>query len=185
MFDTDPPMVGILAPEAGSGAGAGQSAASMGQEFLASPYASSSPNMSMQRPGSPGLGYQSMDTTGDGSSSQQQQTNVSQTGQNGQAQGQRSEEPLHPLAPRWPPTTTDSTYVFWPGPPGRGRNAAANALANAAVNAANAGGNGDEVGLGQVVLSRQKTAQEVYGSVMAPYDYTAGYHSLMKYLPHR
>lgn len=182
-------MVGILGPDAGNGSGAGQSAGNMGQEFLASPYASSSPNMSLQRSGSPGLGYQSMDTTGDGSSRQQQQSGAPQTGQTNQAQGQRSEEqqPLHPLAPRWPPTTTDSTYVFWPGPPGRGRNAAANALANAAVNAASAGGNGDELGLGlgQVVLSRQKTAQEVYGSVMAPYDYTAGYHSLMKYLPHR
>ncbi|EIM81151.1 uncharacterized protein STEHIDRAFT_134790 [Stereum hirsutum FP-91666 SS1] len=147
-------------------------------EFLASPYASSSPNMSMQRSGSPGLGYQSMDTAGEGSSGQQQQLGASQTGQNAQGQVQRSEEPLHPLAPRWPPTTTDSTYVFWPGPPGRGRNAAATALANAVAG-------GDDIGLGQVVLSKQKTAQEVYSSVIAPYDYTAGYHSLMKYLPHR
>lgn len=83
-------------------------------------------------------------------------------------------EPLHPLAPRWPPSTTDSTYVFWPGPVanmGTSRSAAASALPNGA----NKGS----------ALMRPKTAQEVYDTVTTPYDYTEGYHSLMKYLPYR
>ncbi|KAI0268780.1 hypothetical protein BC834DRAFT_653237 [Gloeopeniophorella convolvens] len=53
---------------------------------------------------------------------------------------------LHPLAPRWPPSTTDSAGLELSGP---------------------------------------KTAEEVYGSITKPYDYTEGYHFLMKVLPYR
>lgn len=135
----------------------------------------------MQRAGSP-LPYLPPEGAADGSSGQQSQA-VAPTGQNGQTQSSAGEtRELHPLAPRGPPTTTDSTYVFWPGPAGRGRNAAANALANAVVGA---GASGEDGPHGQLALTRQKTAQEVYGNITAPYDYTAGYHSLMKYLPHR
>ena len=34
-------------------------------------------------------------------------------------------------------------------------------------------------------LSGPKTAEEVYGSITKPYDYTEGYHFLMKVLPFR
>ena len=123
----------------------------------------------------PVLTYPPMDTAADGLSQQ----GIPPAGQLVQSADDQQKQ-LHPLAPRWPPTTTDSTYVFWPGPLGKGRNAATSALAGA-----NANGNSGDDGLSQALVSRQKTAQDVYGSVMAPYDYTAGYHSLMKYLPHR
>ncbi|TFY74732.1 hypothetical protein EWM64_g9280 [Hericium alpestre] len=75
-------------------------------------------------------------------------------------------EPLHPLAPRWPPSSTDSTYVFSPETLSRSRLSAYNSLSNTDP-------------------ARQRSAQEVYDNVTAPYDYTEGYHSLMKYLPKR
>jgi len=34
-------------------------------------------------------------------------------------------------------------------------------------------------------FSGPKTAEEVYGSITKPYDYTEGYHFLMKVLPFR
>lgn len=34
-------------------------------------------------------------------------------------------------------------------------------------------------------LTGPKTAEEVYGSITKPYDYTEGYHFLMKVLPFR
>ncbi|TFY58137.1 hypothetical protein EVG20_g8271 [Dentipellis fragilis] len=75
-------------------------------------------------------------------------------------------EPLHPLAPRWPPSTTDSTYVFCPDTAPRSRTAAFSSMSG-------------------MELARQRTSQEVYETVTAPYDYTEGYHFLMKYLPKR
>ncbi|KAI9511158.1 hypothetical protein F5148DRAFT_1173060 [Russula earlei] len=57
-----------------------------------------------------------------------------------------SQSALHPLAPRWPLSSSDSAELELSGP---------------------------------------KTAEEVYGSITKPYDYTEGYHFLMKVLPFR
>ena len=78
-----------------------------------------------------------------------------------------SQSPLHPLAPRWPLSTTDQAYVF-------------QSFLFEVITQRNLGAT--DSGLG---FSGPKTAEEVYGSVTKPYDYTEGYHFLMKVLPFR
>ncbi|THH15134.1 hypothetical protein EW146_g5291 [Bondarzewia mesenterica] len=154
MFDQEPQM-GMPLPDGVSTAAVTNGAPS---DFLGSSYSSTS--QALARTSSPTLA-----TAANGASQHMYAA---------QQQTQLSSQPLHPLAPRWPPSSTDSTYVFWPGPvanAGKSRSAAASALTNG-TNTASA-------------LSGPKTAQEVYDNVTMPYDYTEGYHSLMKYLPYR
>ncbi|KZV63664.1 hypothetical protein PENSPDRAFT_201697 [Peniophora sp. CONT] len=70
-------------------------------------------------------------------------------------------QPLHPLAPRLPPSTADSSYVFGPAAFDRHDGHA-------------------EIGTGAVVRG-----DEVYGAVTKAYDYTKGYHLLMQTIRHR
>ncbi|KAI0256295.1 hypothetical protein BJV78DRAFT_1170749 [Lactifluus subvellereus] len=74
---------------------------------------------------------------------------------------------LQPLAPRWPLPTTDSAYVSKP-----------HFLCFITQHNIVTTHSGLE-------LSGPKTAEEVYGSITKPYDYTEGYHFLMKVLPFR
>ncbi|KAI0315956.1 hypothetical protein OF83DRAFT_1061189 [Amylostereum chailletii] len=87
------------------------------------------------------------------------------------AESQSPARALHPLAPRWPPSTTDSTYVFSPSATGPGG-------MSSFLNSGGTGGSSYE-------LSGPRTAEEVYATVTKPYDYTEGYHFLMKILPYR
>ena len=78
-----------------------------------------------------------------------------------------SQSALQPLAPRWPLPTADSAYVSKP-----------HFLSFVAQHSTVTTRSGLE-------LSGPKTAEEVYGSITKPYDYTEGYHFLMKVLPFR
>lgn len=81
----------------------------------------------------------------------------------GALESSQSSQPLHPLAPRWPAPTTNSTYVFGPAAFDRESSLSLSEYGN-------------------VGSSR---GDEVYAAVTRPYDYTEGYHFLMKILPHR
>ncbi|VDB89228.1 unnamed protein product [Peniophora sp. CBMAI 1063] len=73
-------------------------------------------------------------------------------------------QPLHPLAPRLPPSTADSSYVF--GPAAFDRH----------------DGHTEIEGPGVGAVAR---GDEVYGAVTKAYDYTKGYHLLMQTIRHR
>lgn len=77
-----------------------------------------------------------------------------------------SQSALHPLALRWPHTSADSAYV-----------ALSSFMASFPNNIVTI-----DSGL---EISGPRTAEEVYESITKPYDYTEGYHFLMKVLPFR
>lgn len=73
-------------------------------------------------------------------------------------------QPLHPLAPRLPPSTPDSSYVFGP----------------AAFDRHDGHAEIESPGIGAIIRG-----DEVYGAVTKAYDYTQGYHLLMQTIRHR